>query len=40
MEDDLRSALESDIENLKIELDYVKLENEKKRQQIEFRGDK
>lgn len=40
MESDLRSALESDIENLKIELDYVKLENEKNRKQIEFRGDK
>lgn len=34
MEDDLRLALQSDIENLKIELDFIKLENEKKRQQF------
>lgn len=40
MENDLKAALESDLENLKIELDFVKLENEKKRQQIELRGDK
>ncbi len=39
MENDLKSALESDLEHLKMEIDYVKLENEKKRQQIEFRGD-
>lgn len=32
MEEDLRLALQSDIENLKIELDFVKLENEKKQQ--------
>lgn len=34
MEEDLRQALQSDIDNLKIELDFVKLENEKKRQQL------
>ncbi|MDM5333570.1 5-bromo-4-chloroindolyl phosphate hydrolysis family protein [Ureibacillus composti] len=39
MEDDLKSALESDIENLKIELDFVKLENEKRRKQLELRGE-
>lgn len=32
MEEDLRLALQSDIENLKIELDFVKLEKEKKQQ--------
>jgi 5-bromo-4-chloroindolyl phosphate hydrolysis protein len=40
MENDLKSALESDLESLRIELDFVKLENAKKRQQIEFRGGK
>ncbi len=40
MESDLRLALESDLANLKIELDYVKHENEKKRQQIELWGGK
>ncbi|SOC23874.1 5-bromo-4-chloroindolyl phosphate hydrolysis protein [Ureibacillus xyleni] len=39
MEQDLKSALESDLESLRMEIDFVKLENEKKRQQIEFRGD-
>ncbi|TSI02624.1 5-bromo-4-chloroindolyl phosphate hydrolysis family protein [Lysinibacillus sp. BW-2-10] len=39
MEQDLKAALESDLESLRIELDFVKLENEKKRQQIDFRGD-
>ncbi|MCP1144662.1 5-bromo-4-chloroindolyl phosphate hydrolysis family protein [Lysinibacillus endophyticus] len=39
MEQDLKSALESDLESLRMELDFVKLQNEKKRQQIEFRGD-
>lgn len=34
MEEDLKMALQSDIDNLKIELDFVKLENEKKQQQI------
>ncbi|MEJ9280988.1 5-bromo-4-chloroindolyl phosphate hydrolysis family protein [Ureibacillus thermosphaericus] len=36
MEDDLKAALASDLENLKLELDYVKLEHEKKQKQIEF----
>lgn len=36
MEDDLTAALASDLENLKLELDYVKLEHEKKQKQIEF----
>ncbi|RHW37557.1 5-bromo-4-chloroindolyl phosphate hydrolase [Lysinibacillus yapensis] len=40
MEEDLKSALSSDLENLRMELDFVKLENDKKRQQIEFRGGK
>lgn len=40
MENDLKTALESDLESLKIELDFVKLENAKKRQQIELRGEK
>ncbi|MEK9198174.1 5-bromo-4-chloroindolyl phosphate hydrolysis family protein [Ureibacillus sp. 179-F W5.1 NHS] len=40
MENDLKSALESDLENLKIELDYVKFENAKQQRQIELRGDK
>lgn len=34
MEEDLYQALQSDIENLKIELDFVKMENEKNRQQL------
>lgn len=38
MEDDLKQALASDLESLKFELDYVKLEREKK-QQLEFRRD-
>lgn len=40
LESDLRQALQSDLENLRIELDYVKFENEKKRQQIELWGGK
>nr|WP_106778906.1 5-bromo-4-chloroindolyl phosphate hydrolysis family protein [Lysinibacillus timonensis] len=39
MESDLKSALESDLEYLKMELDYAKLENEKNRQQLKYRGD-
>lgn len=39
MEEDLKAALASDLESLKFELDYVKLEQEKKKQQIEFRSD-
>lgn len=38
MEEDLKSALASDLENLRIELDFVKLENDKKREQMELRG--
>ena len=39
MESDLKSALSSDLESLRVEIDYIKHENEK-RQQIDFRGDK
>ncbi|MFC5560293.1 5-bromo-4-chloroindolyl phosphate hydrolysis family protein [Ureibacillus thermophilus] len=39
MEEDLKAALSADIENLKLELDYVKMEREKKQQQIEFRRE-
>ncbi|HWL24056.1 MAG TPA: 5-bromo-4-chloroindolyl phosphate hydrolysis family protein [Ureibacillus sp.] len=39
MESDLKSALESDLEHLKLEIDYAKLETEKNRQQLKFRGD-
>jgi 5-bromo-4-chloroindolyl phosphate hydrolysis protein len=39
MEDDLKAALESDLESLKLELDFVKLETQKKQQKIEFRRD-
>jgi 5-bromo-4-chloroindolyl phosphate hydrolysis protein len=38
MQDDLKAALATDIENLKLELEYVKLEQEKK-QQIEYRRE-
>ncbi|HWK23468.1 MAG TPA: 5-bromo-4-chloroindolyl phosphate hydrolysis family protein [Ureibacillus sp.] len=40
MEEDLKCAIESDLENLRIELDFVKLENAKKLQQIDLRGGK
>ncbi|KGR76927.1 5-bromo-4-chloroindolyl phosphate hydrolysis family protein [Ureibacillus sinduriensis] len=40
MENDLKCAIESDLESLRIELDFVKLENAKKLQQIELRGGK
>ena len=33
-EDDLRAALQSDIEHLQIELDFAKLENEKRRERL------
>ncbi len=39
MENDLKSALESDLEHLKMEIDYAKLENEKNRQALKYRGD-
>lgn len=38
-EDDLRSALQSDIDHLRIELDFAKLENEKRRERLSG-GDK
>lgn len=40
MENDLKCAIESDLESLRIELDFVKLENAKKLQQIDLRGGK
>lgn len=39
MEDDLKNALASDIENLKIELDFAKLSNEKRRDRVQIGGD-
>lgn len=39
MEDDLKSALASDIENLKIELDFAKLSNEKRRERLRIGGE-
>ncbi|CAM5179684.1 5-bromo-4-chloroindolyl phosphate hydrolysis protein OS=Ureibacillus acetophenoni OX=614649 GN=SAMN05877842_103193 PE=4 SV=1 [Ureibacillus acetophenoni] len=39
MENDLKSALESDLEQLRMEIDYAKLENEKNRKHINYRGD-
>ncbi len=39
MESDLKSALASDIEHLRMEIDYAKLENEKNRKQLKYRGD-
>ena len=39
MEIDLKLALESDLEHLKMEIDYAKLSNDKNRKQINFRGD-
>lgn len=39
MENDLKSALESDLEHLRLEIDYAKLENEKNRKHINYRGD-
>ncbi|MFC7687140.1 5-bromo-4-chloroindolyl phosphate hydrolysis family protein [Ureibacillus sp. GCM10028918] len=40
MENDLKCAIESDLESLRMELDFVKLENAKKLQQIDLRGGK
>ena len=39
MESDLKLALESDLEHLKMEIDYAKLSNDKNRKQINYRGD-
>lgn len=40
MEDDLKCAIASDLESLRIELDFVKHESDKKLQQINLRGEK
>lgn len=40
MENDLKCAIESDLESLRIELDFVKLQNAKQLQQIDLRGGK
>ena len=39
MEVDLKSALSSDIENLKIELDFAKLSNEKRKDRLKIGGE-
>ncbi|MEK4229570.1 5-bromo-4-chloroindolyl phosphate hydrolysis family protein [Solibacillus sp. FSL H8-0538] len=39
MEDDLKSALASDIENLRIELDFAKLSNEKRKERLKIGGE-
>lgn len=39
MEDDLKSALSSDIENLKIELDFAKMSNEKRKDRLKIGGE-
>lgn len=39
MEADLKSALSSDIENLKIELDFAKLSNEKRKDRLKIGGE-
>ena len=39
MEEDLKSALASDIENLKIELDFVKMSNDKRRERLKIGGE-
>ncbi|AMO85555.1 5-bromo-4-chloroindolyl phosphate hydrolysis protein [Solibacillus kalamii] len=39
MESDLKSALSSDIENLKIELDFAKLSNEKRKDRLKIGGE-
>lgn len=39
MESDLKSALSSDIENLKIELDFAKMSNEKRRDRLKIGGE-
>ncbi|WP_332650195.1 5-bromo-4-chloroindolyl phosphate hydrolysis family protein [Lysinibacillus sp. 54212] len=38
MEDDLKLALQSDIEDLKLELDFAKLENEKRKERQQIGG--
>lgn len=39
IESDLKSALSSDIENLKIELDFAKLSNEKRKDRLKIGGE-
>lgn len=39
MEDDLKNALSSDIENLKIELDFAKMSNEKRKDRLKVGGE-
>ena len=39
MEDDLKLALASDIENLKIELDFAKMSNEKRKERLKVGGE-
>ena len=39
MEDDLKSALASDIENLKIELDFAKMSNDKRKERLKIGGE-
>lgn len=39
MEDDLKNALASDIENLKIELDFAKMSNEKRKERLKIGGE-
>lgn len=39
MEDDLKQALSSDIEGLKIELDFAKLANEKRKERVKIGGE-
>ncbi|MCH7322636.1 5-bromo-4-chloroindolyl phosphate hydrolysis family protein [Solibacillus sp. MA9] len=39
IEDDLKSALSSDIENLKIELDFAKMSNEKRKDRLKIGGE-
>lgn len=39
MEEDLKNALASDIENLKIELDFAKMNNEKRKERLKIGGE-
>ncbi|ATP40222.1 5-bromo-4-chloroindolyl phosphate hydrolase [Solibacillus sp. R5-41] len=39
MEEDLKNALASDIENLKIELDFAKMSNEKRKERLKVGGE-
>lgn len=39
MEDDLKNALASDIENLKIELDFAKMSNDKRKERLKIGGE-